>query len=284
MNAPRESMEESRVARDEALRIEREMRLNDPRLLNSTVAVVLERDGRPWQHGTGTLFRFGHLSFLVTAGHVVRAADQYSLYLVGASERCIPLKGQRIYTSGEQDDLFDLAIWKLEDETIEGLGACTYLRQIDVSPADDLGPDDYFLTGFPTENADTDHERGGVQGLGRLTFFTSIFDGDASGLPNYRSDCHLLLSCSDDKISLNEAAFPAKLNGISGCAVWRSFASGPQRRWQAGRARIVGVQTSTYRNHSIIKATRWNNVGKILYEKFPELRGSLNLLFPTKPS
>ena len=67
---------------------------------------------------------------------------------------------------------------------------------------------------------------------------------------------------------------PNRLNGISGCTVW-------QPEWQPGndaalwtpeRTRIVGVQTSYYRQSSLIKATGWGAVANVLYQRRPELR------------
>jgi hypothetical protein len=48
--------------------------------------------------------------------------------------------------------------------------------------------------------------------------------------------------------------------------------------WTADKATVVAVQTGTYKNGSVVKATRWWIVTKVIEKYYPELCPALQLL------
>ena len=70
---------------------------------------------------------------------------------------------------------------------------------------------------------------------------------------------------------------PPTLHGLSGGSIWRSYYV---NREGEGGARVVAVQTGTYRNTSITKGTRWALVVKMLHDSSPHVRRALSLELP----
>jgi hypothetical protein len=76
---------------------------------------------------------------------------------------------------------------------------------------------------------------------------------------------------------------PDKLDGISGCSIWKMNALGfPRESWTIDRARIVAVQTGEYKKR-VVKGTVWPVVATLMRQAFPDLEPSFNLLLPRPP-
>ncbi len=258
-------------------------RSRHPAYADCVVAILNDVGGGLVQRGTGTLVRIGAHSFLVTASHVVVRGEYDTepliLYVVGKSELSVPLLGKALVShqeGGADDDPADIAVIDLAPETIKGLGDCVYLRQTDIVAGDDLAEDYYFFTGFPTAWSQTDGEAG--MGLGLLTYCTQLYKGPTSSFGGYRHDWHMLLKRGGAlRVTLEPAEMPAQLNGISGCSIWRSYFTAA---YGEGQARVVAVQTGTFQRQSVLKATRWSLVVKVIVDSFPDLKPSLALALP----
>lgn len=160
-----------------------------------TVAILIDDGGTLRQHGTGTLLWFDRHSLLVTASHVV--ADHDAFAIVGRPAQPIPVSGRKLTTHAAPDEEFDaidVAIWALDNRTVEQLSGCVFLRQTDVVTNDDLSADVYFFSGYPAEWADTESadDRGSLK---LLTYCTGFYTGPRRSFSNCRPD-HLLLSVS----------------------------------------------------------------------------------------
>jgi len=247
-----------------------------------TVAILVDYGEGMRQHGTGTLVRIAEHPFLVTASHVVvppKKEFKMDLFLVGPSGTApIPLVGSRVVThspGGCDDDPADIAVWELQDITISNLGECTFLRQTDIVADDDFAEDYYFFTGFPTVWAKTDDEPD--RGLQLLSYCTQLYEGSTTS-PTFRPDWHVLLRCGGAlQVTGERAEMPKDLRGISGCSIWRSYFTTSGAK---GRARVVAVQTGTLKNGTVVQATRWALVVKMISDSYPHLRSAFSLLLP----
>jgi hypothetical protein len=74
---------------------------------------------------------------------------------------------------------------------------------------------------------------------------------------------------------------PNYLEGISGCSVWQPDWPNDNAvdKWDATHTRIVGVQTSYYRQPSLIRATPWAAVANLLHQARPDLRAAIEMHF-----
>lgn len=251
----------------------------------ATCAVaILNRTGDGFlQRGTGTLFRIGLRSFVITASHVVVAGKlekPLRLCIVGQSGIPVQLNGPAIVsheTGGADDDQADVAAVELNSGVVRALGESEFLHQVDVAPDDDCPPDYYFFTGFPTVWAKLDDQPD--QGLELLTYCTQPYEGSTSSYWTYRPDWHILLRRGGGlHLSGERADMPSELNGISGCSIWRSYFVTSETE---GQARVVAVQTMVYgKTQKVIRATRWSLVVKMLFDLYPDLRPAMSLRLP----
>jgi hypothetical protein len=253
------------------------LRTRHPHYGECTVAIMIDNGRTLRQHGTGTLFRFGRHSLLVTASHVVAEHDAFAI--VGAAGQPIPVSGRKLTTHavpGEEFDFLDVAIWALEDRTVDRLSNAVFLRQTDVVATDDLSEDAYFFSGYPAEWADTESadDRGSLK---LLTYCTGLYTGDRGSFSGCRPD-HLLLSIGTSTTREGNVRMPSWLGGISGCSVWRSYVR--SQGINEGEAKVVAVQTGVYRKGKIVKATPRSHVGRMLMQCFPDLRPALSLYLP----
>jgi hypothetical protein len=256
-----------------------------PILRRSVTPIVVQDGEEDRQHGTGTFFRIGDASFLLTAGHVwkdaKRSKRQLSIFAIGGSGegeqrlKKVPLAG-RWYSS---PDSFDVALIELERSVAECLGACHFLHLTDVRlwPA---APGWCWVYGFPTETC------AGDSSLLRFNelFLGAPFNQQDLTLENHDQDLHFLLDADRNDLWLSNgtrADLPTRLDGMSGCPIWQSIWPNQDldAPWDCRCARIVGVQTSYYRQSSVIKATPWVAVAHIIRRVRPDLRKILDLNF-----
>ncbi len=249
------------------------------------VPILLKTDGSMVSHGTGTLFRMADHKFLVTAAHVV-VADRHgdpdkSLFLVAPSGSApIPLCGKMTAThfaGGWEFDPHDIALVELADPTASALSNSTFLCQADIEPNDDFADDYYFVVGFPTSWARMTEDES--RGLELLTYFTQPhLDTVASS--NYRPDWHLLLRrAGGERFTGERAEMPASVCGMSGGSVWRTYYT---RGGTDGSARVVAVQTSSYRSETMLKSIKWGAIAQIIYNEYPDLRPATSLVMPRR--
>src|SRR5262249_29616200 len=113
-------------------------------------------------------------------------------------------------------------------------------------------------------------------------FLGAPFHPGESSLADYDPPYHFLLDVARDDLWLPDgtpAEMPNYLNGISGCSIWQAIWPGHNLagRWNSESVRIVGVQTGYYRKASLVKATCWGAVAKVIHEAKPDLRPVLEM-------
>lgn len=109
--------------------------------------------------------------------------------------------------------------------------------------------------------------------LRSTTASSSDVEGATNTFENYHADRHVLISRPQTP------GTPERLEGISGSSLWLTFHGGLSvGNWTADKATVVAVQTGTYKNGSVVKATRWWIVTKVIEKYYPELCPALQLL------
>lgn len=266
-------------------------------VVDSTVVIVRANKPVIRQLGTGTLFRVADRSFLVTAAHVLRQAQQMdsTLGISGSDGYFIATAGQWILSgadfSNKEDDPFDLALYPLSDDQVMRLHGQRFLRLEDVSFLQDLSRRFFVIFGFPHIWSTACDEQTESMSLRALQFATFDYEGDTSGLAGFNSKHHLLLDAKDEylfddrgdemRFRTNHgtpARIPNDLRGVSGCSVW---SIGDLRTsvhsWKQSDAKLVGIVTGVYETRGLVKATRWVAASTLLYHAFPDLRRSIEI-------
>jgi hypothetical protein len=256
-------------------------------LRESVTPIAVIRGEQTIQWGTGTFFRVADESFLVTASHVweqaVRQHVEKDLHIFdvagrreeGFSLRPVPFVG-RIYRA---PDPLDVAIVRLPQETVKELQGCRFLRLSEVSPRPRV-PGRCWVFGYPLEVVQDSPENSRF--VFNHLFLSAPVCEPPPALDNYDPHLHFLLDAARDDIWQPDgtpATLPHRLNGISGCSIWQTEwpKGGSADSWDPQSTRVVGVQTSYYRESSLVKATPWGVVAHILYEARPDLRPAIEL-------
>lgn len=253
-----------------------------PRIAQCVTPIVGSIRDRSYQYGTGTLFRAGSQSFLVTAAHVLSQAKEQDALLrlfdaratVDEQEACesIALPKWTAYVGQEPADV---AVVPLSTETVAGLPNRRFLHLNEVELRA-KPPGGCWVMGYPAEMV------GYTEGENRMRLLPFLlaapFILPESTVDNFDADYNFLLDAKRDELWWPDgrtAEMPNRLDGISGCSVWQVL--WPDGTWHPDRARIVGVQVGYYRTRSAVKATHWAAVAKLLHEYHPELRDVLDL-------
>jgi hypothetical protein len=257
------------------------------RAWGSTIGIILIVEQSLHQFGTGTLFRVGEESFLVTAAHVVEESTRLkrNLCLTGPKKNFVGLNGGA-YTSSEET--FDIALIHLSKETAAGLEGSTFLILNDVSCDTDLSQGVFTLFGFP--GVWSGKEPTGLR-IKPFQFTSYAYSDDSSNLENFDPKIHFLINGGPKEITDIDAnpvsftksdgspmSFPRELSGISGCSVWKI---GDLRTVDKDavrpRPQIVGVQSCVYPTKECIRATKWAAVVGMIHQYFPALRPILEM-------
>jgi hypothetical protein len=265
---------------------------------HSTVAIVLVHDGAVHQFGSGVLFRVADESFVVTAGHVAKQANQHekTLGITAANGTFVATPGQWLSSApgqhGSLTDPFDVAIYALPPSAVEQLSGKTFLRFDDIDFDPKTPTSVYTLFGFPAVwSAPSTSDSNPLQ-LKAFQYTTTLYDRDTDSIEDYQERFHLLLdaqlehtSCEDGSparfhdLQGAAAPFPGMLGGISGCSVWwTGDLKVPMETWSKERSRLVAVQTGVLPTKRAIKATRWVAVSTLIHSAFPALRPAMELV------
>jgi hypothetical protein len=260
----------------------------------SSVAIV-EADRPNVRHlGSGTLFAVADRRFVVTAAHVVRAA-QSTIGITGGSDNNFVATAGTWHLSASDGvdggDPFDVAVYALDDAQIARLNGCTFLRIGDVSFESDLSGAFFLVCGFPAIWSSATSAVEDPMKLCLMQYSTFSYEGSTSALQGYEARHHLLLDakpeCTYDSSGMpaefktrlgHPAQMPHDLQGISGCSVWIvGHLSVPCCDWRPEAARVVAVETGVFTGRAAIKATRWNAVTTLLYTAFADLRSTISI-------
>jgi hypothetical protein len=258
-----------------------------PILRESVTPIAVIKEERTIQWGTGTFFRVAEESFLVTASHVWDEAVRYKveedLFVFDVAGRRQDGFGLRpVHLSGtihRAKDPPDVAVFALSPQTVSELSGCRFLRLSDVSLRP-RAPGRCWVFGYPRETAE-DIPGKSLFVFNQLFILAPLCEPPPS-LTNYEPDGHFLLDAARDDIWQPDgtpATMPSRLNGISGCSIWQpEWPNGNSAgSWDPQRTRVVGVQTSYYRESSLIKGTQWGAVASVLYRVRPDLRSAIEL-------
>jgi hypothetical protein len=239
---------------------------------SSMVPIYVVQEGALRQHGTGTLLAVGSFRFLVTAAHVINEADKLGMPLFIAGSRLEELRGTRNLV---REDRFDITIVELTPHLTKRLAGRKFLRLDDMDFRDIVTDGLFFVCGFPCE-WNSIVARGSVVSPRYLGYVTEAFKGEMNS-HSYDPRFHLLLSASKSSshpINDMQSAFPRKLVGISGSAIWKTYTERQvTAEWQPDQARIVAIETMAYGDsHEIIRGTHVGCVLRILRDAYPPLR------------
>jgi len=264
----------------------------------SLVAIVAGKMPVVRQIGSGTLLAVADKTFVVTAGHVIRAAQSIgaTVGLSGsASGRFVAAAGQWLLSGASGDhvggDYHDVALYPLSPSQAEQLGLTRPIRIADVSFAHDLASTYFVVLGFPGMWSTTSNDDAEIVELKLLQYGTGAYAGSKSALDGYSEASHILLDAqhhelfdqNGDVVSFRTrqglpADIPGDLGGISGGSVWAiADMRATVQTWSKANPRLVGVETGVYRNSRAIKVTRWSAIASLLYEAFPDLRPVLTM-------
>jgi hypothetical protein len=260
----------------------------------SSVAIVVAN--RPFvRHlGSGTLLAVADRRFVVTAAHVIRAAQSTVGISGGSNNNFIATAGTWLLSAQsneDEDDPFDLAVYPLEESQITPLEGRTFLRIGDVSFESDLSRAFFVVSGFPSIWSTETSEADEPMKLRLLQYSTYAYGGSTVALQGYDARHHVLLDAKPEHVfdssgsaiefrtrSGYAAQMPQDLRGISGCSVWMiGDLSIPCHQWRLDHARLVAVETGVFPGRAAIKATRWNAVTTLLYSAFMDLRSTIEL-------
>ncbi len=268
-----------------------------PLVQQHVVSIVAYYNGELHQHATGTLVQFSGHYFVVTAAHAIEKYDvarevypDLRLFVDnGDLANLVPLDGRyhataivrnrenpRLVIGDERDDLWDIGIWELDRHVVEALTSKRFLNRASISITDNLTTGVYLLAGFPCESAHADSARRSAKWQS-LRYLTRPYR-EKDTLPNFDQRSHMAL-CLDDAPQL-----PAKLEGISGCAIWRLSDVSVKDDWSVNEARVVAIETCVYteRNPKAIRGTKWQWVAAVLADMHPEIKEGFKLWLPGK--
>jgi hypothetical protein len=270
-----------------------------PLVRRHVVSIAACYDGMPHQYATGTLVQFSEHYFVVTAAHAIEAYDKAKktkpdLRLLmdnGNSEALVPLDGhyratqtvrdpenpRQVIVGDERDDLWDIAVWELDRRVVGALTTKGFLNRASISITDDLTTGVYLLAGFPCSWAHADTPTGDLR-CTAILYITHPYPEKDTLPETFDQRFHMALCLGDDP------QVPVKLEGISGCAIWRLSDMPVKENWSAGEAKVVAVETCVYRKRALkaIRGTKWRWVATVLMGMHPELRESLRLWLPGK--
>lgn len=266
-----------------------------------TVGIVIAIGDTVHQFGTGTLFAVADHHFVVTAGHVIRQAQESdkTLAVTASGSQLVPVADDEWKVTsarqyGSLGDPLDIAVYRLPPDVVASFDGRLFLRFEDISFETPLPTAVYSVFGFPAILAQPSSDATERVQLQPFQFTTYRFDRSTDHLDGFQDGLHILLDAQRQQAtdtdgapavfvdnSGNEARFPGDLGGISGCSVWHiGDRMTPIPEWNVESARIVAVQTSVYHSSQAIKATRWVAVSTLIHEAFPELRPAFGMWRP----
>jgi hypothetical protein len=252
---------------------------------NCVVPIFGDKNRAAIQCGTGTLFRVADVSFLVTASHVTDIKTKHGIQLYICDGRPyapgIPLEGTLHFESN-----LDVAVLELPEAIVQQLPNRTFLIVHHGDRANQrIGKGWYYIYGYPNCWSQPALE-GETATAKTFTYGTVLYTGETDTFGDYNPEAHFLLELpkngSIDKDGA-PAELPKTLHGVSGASLWQAYYEGlPSVSWCVDDAMIVGVQTGTFKDGTVIKGTRWWAVNAIICKNYPKLEKPLSIITPCK--
>jgi hypothetical protein len=204
---------------------------------------IYQRDehGRFELFGSGVLLRHGSQYFVLSAAHVLARPGAQGLWIGdGAREGPLVRLAGAYHIGGSADASdttrsIDVGFAPLSSADVATLYAPRFLSVCDIEPAAAAAPDaHYYAVGYAVR----DYTRVGSEQLGRIKKFTALEAMPASAgkyLDRGVSErSHLVLTFGREQTEdADGVAATPKLNGMSGCGVWRRRAKSDAERLTA---------------------------------------------------
>ena len=184
------------------------------------------------------------------------------------------------------DGILDIAALKLNVDLKNAVRSHKTLRLSDIG----FDFDEKFAVctffGFPSIWTQTAPSARDVFQAKALQYTTYMYEKSTTALADFDDRFHIALEGTIDEacdenanpatfkyLGGVNAKFPRELDGISGCSVWHM---GDRRfeldRWPTVEPKVIAVETGVYHDKGAIRATRWNSVATLFYDRFPETR------------
>ena len=264
-----------------------------PLLQQHSVLIAAQYNGELRQHATGTLMQFSDYYFLVTAAHAIEKFHEGKEFypdlqlLIDNGNNLVPVYGTYRVTQTvrdpkkttirlpeERDDLWDIGLWELHPQTVKALTSKRFLNRRNISITADLTTGVYFLAGGPCEWSEADM----VSRTLNWKWFRYITHPypEREQLHHFDDGFHMALCLGEDP------QLPKKLQGISGCTIWKLSDLPVKEDWSADQAKVVAIQTGIDSNgvYRAIRGTNWQCVLPILGEMHPDIREGFKLWLP----
>jgi len=237
--------------------------------------------------GTGSLFAIADRRFIVTAAHVHEDAEKQGFDFLCATTRKGKFTPLHRGVWGVMHK-FDVAIFELNSKNAEDLDENVFLSLADVALDVDLTSGLFAIFTVPAcwSESSFDDQSGPVKAKA-LQFVTTPYEGDVGLLADFNPTVHIALGANDEHLRNHDGlkiSWPDRLGGflpgISGCAIWKiADKYRPNARPEPDVARVVGVETGVYSGPGVIKGTRWDAVGSLIQQGYPELRSAFNIVW-----
>jgi hypothetical protein len=257
-----------------------------------------DKDGIPWQNGTGVLLRIAHRVFVITAAHVadeIKAKHdaQEPTFIIGGGmyeRRPVPLDRVALISSPmagknrQWNDLYDIAAVELSPLAIKELEAhSTFLelQQLDLT----VGQHDggyFYIVGFTAASNQADHKR---RILTTTTFpiLTQLFRRDLNELVVFDPAIGLVFNF-DAHAGKREGSprVAPRLGGISGCGIWRVVSANMQfMECDPADSKLVAIEHKEVGSSKAIVGTRIKFALQMIFRDYPDLREALTSVFPS---
>jgi hypothetical protein len=231
---------------------------------------------------TGVLFQVGESHFLLTASHGIKALlkENIPLFIPVISPEAdpIPLVGSLFRGIDECD--VDVVVAELDHETAYRLSLQNrFLRFNELDVKDHQNDGLYLVCGFPQEWFRKEQN---VRPKA-MVFFGRKYVGELNPLSHFDPGVHLVVGYERQGCSAidNEPALLPKVNGMSGCGIWRILEWPPQRieSWEPSHCKLVAIQHSWDENRSYIKGTWVRHALSLIYHNYPQHQAALTVAY-----
>ena len=209
--------------------------IGEPRINGATGQLFMQDGRRAMPLGSAVLLSMGRAVFLFTARHALVAGgapdEPIFLALPGLKLRLITGPTHTLQQRTPpypKADRFDLAVMKLDEESMEGLDRSAFLTLPDLDPAPSLpgGGDIYQVLGFPGGRGSTKVRRSKISAT---SYSFLVRSASPSVYRSFRiNPRHNLALLYDERRATEDLKRrpgmrpnPPGLRGMSGCGVWQ---------------------------------------------------------------
>jgi hypothetical protein len=267
-------------------------RSTEPPEVDTSAVVILRRFELSTEVlGSGTLFAIADRRFVVTAKHVVSQAMEMESGLLVANQHTHTISLGGRWISSEDKALDDIAVFPLGDTELISLGEVDFARAGHYERRTEDVPGLFVQLGFPRIRSNSTSLPTELMNLTLQRIRGVAYNRATEGLNNFDRQRHFLIDASEAHMrddshnptsmrTLSGYRVPAVdgIPGMSGGGIWRlGNPNLPLMSWRPDHARLVGVQTSVYKDAAAIKVTKWSRVMELLAGAFPDLRNALVL-------